>query len=94
LTNDREALRGELEAIADRLEEWQTTYDVQPPGELKATLADDRPADAIHERRQALRRRETSRRSRDTIRTALQLYDDVESLTDDVPETVRSDATE
>jgi hypothetical protein len=51
LGNDREELRGELEAIADRIEEWQTTYDVQSPAELEATLADDCPADEIRERR-------------------------------------------
>lgn len=93
LTNDREELRDELEAIADRIEEWKTTYDVQSPEELEATLADDRPADETRERHRVLRRWENSRRSRDTIRTALQLYDDVESLTDDVPGNVRLEGT-
>lgn len=93
LTNDREELRGELEAIADRIEDWKATYDVESPGELEATLADDRPADEIRERHRVLRRWENSRRSRDTIRTALQLYDDVESLTDDVPAGVGLEGT-
>jgi len=89
LTNDREELRGELEAIADRIEAWQTEYDVQSPEELEATLADDLPANEIRDRRQALRRWENSLRLRDTIQTALQLYDDIQSLTDDVPDNVR-----
>lgn len=89
LTNDREGLRAELEAIAERIEDWQATYGVDSPDELEATLADDLPADDVTERRQALRRWEQSVRSRETIRTALQLYDDVQSLTDDVPANVR-----
>ena len=85
LTNDREELRGELEAIADRIEEWQTAYGVESPDELEATLADDHSPEEIRERRRALRRWENSRQSRDIVRTALRLYDDIESLTDGVP---------
>ncbi len=89
LTNDRAELRGELEAIADRIEDWKTTYEVDSPEDLEATLGDDLPADEIRARRQALRRWENSLRSRDTIQTALQLYDDIQSLTDDVPANIR-----
>lgn len=89
LTNDREELRAELEAIAERIEGWKTTYDVDSPNELEATLAEDRPVDEVMERRQALRRWENSIRSRETIQTALQLYENVQSLTDDVPANVR-----
>lgn len=89
LTNEREELRGELEAIATRIEEWKTTYGVDSPEDLEATLAEDLPVDEISDRRQALRRWENSLRSRDTIQTALQLYGDVQSLTDDVPDTIR-----
>ena len=89
LTNDNEEPRGELEAIADRIEEWKTTYDVDSLERLATTLADDLPADEISERRQALRRWENSLRSRDTIQTALHLYDDIQSLTDGVPDNLR-----
>lgn len=89
LENDREELRAELEAIADRIEDWKTTYEVSSPEALEETLADDLPAEEIRERRQALRRWENSVRSRDTIQTALHLYDDIQSLTDDVPANVR-----
>lgn len=88
LGNDREELRGELEAIADRIGEWRARYDVTSPEELEATLAEDLPPEEIRERRAALRRWETSRRSRETIRTALDLYDDVQSLGDHVPGSV------
>jgi DNA-binding transcriptional ArsR family regulator len=89
LTNDREELRGELEAIADRIEDWKATYEVSSPEELEGTLADDLPADEIRDRRQTLRRWENSIRSRDTIRSALRLYDDIQHLTDDVPANIR-----
>lgn len=89
LTNDRAELRGELEAIADRIDDWKTTYGVGSPADLEATLADDLSADEIRDRRQALRRWENSLYSRDTIRTALQLYDDIQDLTDDIPADVR-----
>lgn len=93
LTNDKEELRDELAAIADRIEEWKTTYDVSAPEDLEATLADDRSPEEIRERRQALRRWENGLRSRETIRTALRLYDDVQSLSDDVPGNVRVGST-
>ena len=89
LDNERTELRGELEAIAERVEEWQQRYGVDSPEELEATLADDRPAEEIRERRQVLRRWETSQRSRELIRAALTLYDDVKSLGEGVPEDVR-----
>lgn len=85
LTNDKEELRGELEAIAERIEDWKTTYEVTSTEELEATLADDLDPDEIRERRRVLRRWENSQRSRETIRTALRLYDDVEALRNDVP---------
>lgn len=89
LGNDKEELRGELEAIATRIEEWQATYDVDSPDALEATLADDFSATEISRRRRVLRRWETSLHSRDAIQAALRLYDDVQSLTDGVPDNIR-----
>lgn len=85
LTNDREELRGELEAIAERIEEWKNTYDVASPEELEASLAHDLSPEEVRERRRALRQWENGLRSRETIRTALSLYDAVESLRSGVP---------
>jgi hypothetical protein len=93
LTNERADLRAELEAIAERIETWQTTYEVDSPDELEASLADELSRDEIADRRRALRRWETAVRSRETIRTALRLYDDIRSLTDDVPAEVRLEGT-
>ena len=89
LTNEREELRAELEVIATRIDEWKTTYDVDSPAELESTLADDLPTDEIKERRQVLRRWENSHRSRQSIKRALQLYGDIQDLTDEIPTSVR-----
>lgn len=93
LENDKEELRGELEAIADRIDDWRTTYEVTSPEDLEETLAEDLPPDAVRERRQVLRRWENSVRSRELITTALRLYDDVQSLRDGVTEAVRLEGT-
>lgn len=93
LTNDKEALRGELESIAERIEEWKTTYDVTSTEELEATLAEDLDLAEIRDRRRVLRRWENSQRSRETIETALRLYDDVQSLRNDVPGNPRVEGT-
>ena len=89
LTNEREELRAELEVIATRIDEWKTTYDADSPAELESTLADDLPTDEIKERRQVLRRWENSHRSRQSIKRALQLYSDIQELTDEIPTSVR-----
>jgi DNA-binding transcriptional ArsR family regulator len=82
LENERSELRAELEAIAERVDDWKQQYGVESPEELEATLADELPADEVSDRRRVLRRWEQSQRSRDLIRKALALYDDVQSLGD------------
>ena len=93
LTNDKSELRDELEAIASRINGWKTTYDVDSPAELEATLAQDLPSNEISDRRHTLRRWENSRRSRKTIQTALQIYDDIQTLTNEIPANVRLEGT-
>ena len=85
LTNDQEELRGELEAIAERIDDWRATYNVDSIGDLEATLAEDLPPEEIRDRRRVLRRWENSYSSRKTIKAALALYDNVRSLTENVP---------
>lgn len=93
LTNGRDELRDELTGIADRIDDWKTAYDVASSEELEASLADDLPPEEIRERRRVLRRWENSIRSRETIRNALRLYDDVQSLSDDTPSDLRVEGT-
>lgn len=79
--NDKDALRGELEAIADETEAWQAEYGVVSLDELEASLGDDDlSADEIRERRDVARRWEESQQYRDLFTTALSLYDDVMAL--------------
>ena len=80
LDNSRSDLRAELEAIAERVDEWKTEYDVESIDDLETSLADDREPEDVGDRRRVLRRWENSLRTRRTIQTALTLYDDVESL--------------
>ncbi|WP_247729389.1 winged helix-turn-helix domain-containing protein [Halovivax limisalsi] len=86
LTNDRESLRGELEAIADRIDRWKREYGVDSRDELEQSLAGDLDAEAIRDRRRVIRRWETSERTRETIASALSIYDDVTTLTDELPD--------
>lgn len=86
LTNDRESLRGELEAIADRIDSWKREYDVDSRDELEQSLAGDLAPEAVRDRRRVIRRWETSERTRETVAAALSIYDDVTTLTDEIPE--------
>jgi len=86
LDNEREDLRAELEDIAKRIDVWRQEYGIDSPAELEATLAEDRPADEVRERRRVLRRWEHSQRSRDLLRKALALYEDVRSLGEGRPD--------
>jgi DNA-binding transcriptional ArsR family regulator len=94
LENERSELRAELEAIAERTDDWKQQYGVESPAELEATLADERPVDEISERRRALRRWEQSQRSRNLIRKALALYEDVRSLGDGTSESAQQSVEE
>lgn len=87
LEHSKTELRGELTAIAERIDEWKQRYDVDSPDELEATLATDLSAEAVRERQRALRQWEDSLESRERIRRALELYDDITSLTKEVPGT-------
>lgn len=84
LENSKRDLRDELERISERIAEWKAEYNVDTPAELEATLAEDRDPDEVRDRRRALRHWEQSLESRDAIRTALELYDDVSDLANDV----------
>ncbi|AGB16864.1 hypothetical protein Halru_2278 [Halovivax ruber XH-70] len=86
LTYDRESLRGELEAIADRIDSWKREYDVDSRDELEQSLAGDLDPEAVRDRRRVIRRWETSERTRETVAAALAIYDDVTTLTDEIPE--------
>lgn len=87
LEHSKTELREELTAIADRIDEWKERYDVDSPDGLERSLATDLSGDDARERQRVLRKWENSLESRDRIRRALELYDDITHLSREVPGT-------
>jgi len=78
--NTREELRSELAAIAEEIEEWQATYDVETWEELEQSLANAAlTSDELYERRDVITRWEENLEDRRLIKHALALYSDVEA---------------
>ncbi|GGL44181.1 hypothetical protein GCM10009037_29510 [Halarchaeum grantii] len=50
--HSREELTSALESMRTTITDWQTTYGVETPGELRASIADLDDADEIEERRE------------------------------------------
>ncbi|AFK20821.1 hypothetical protein E6P09_18775 (plasmid) [Haloferax mediterranei ATCC 33500] len=78
--NTREELRNELVAIAEEIEEWQATYDVETWEDFEQSLADgDLASGELRERRDVIGRWEEYQEDRRLIKHALALYSDVEA---------------
>ena len=76
----REELQNELAAIAEEIEEWRETYDVETWEELEQSLADDGLSSAeIRDRRDIVRFWQENEEDRQLIKHALELYSDVEA---------------
>lgn len=81
LENDKDELRGELEAIASEIEGWESEFGVDSLEELEASLGEESlPADEVQDRRRVARQWEENQQYRTLFTTALRLYDDVMSL--------------
>ena len=89
LEHSKSELREELTSIAERTDEWKERYDVDSPAGLEASLATDLSGAAVRERQRVLRQWENSLESRDRIRRALELYDDITALSNEVPGTAK-----
>lgn len=89
LDHTKRELREELTSLAERIDVWKERYEVESPEELEASLAMDLPGEDVRERQRALRQWENSLESRDRIRRALELYDDITTLSKEVPGTVQ-----
>ncbi|TKR28404.1 hypothetical protein DM868_03150 [Natronomonas salsuginis] len=50
--HDRESLTDALESMRNKITEWNATYDVETPGELRGSIADLEGADEIARRRE------------------------------------------
>ncbi len=78
--NTREELHDELAAIAEEIEEWQATYDVETWEELEQSLGDGDLASAeLRERRDVIPFWRENEEDRRLIKHALRLYSDVEA---------------
>lgn len=76
----REELRSELAAIAEEIEEWQSTYEIETWEELEGTLASSELSSAeIRERRDIIAFWQENEQDRQLIKHALELYSDVET---------------
>jgi len=78
-------LREELATIAEEIESWQTTYDVETREALERSLATGDLASAeIRARRDVIRRWQEAEEDRRLIGHALELYDDIEAARDEM----------
>ena len=78
--NAREELQSELAAIAEEIEGWQDTYNVETWEELEQSLADGEVSSAeIRERREIIAFWRANEEDRQLIKHALELYSDVET---------------
>jgi hypothetical protein len=76
----REQLQTELTAIAEEIEDWRETYDVETWEELEGSLADGAlSSEEIRERRDVVRDWQANEEDRRLIGHALELYSDVEA---------------
>ncbi|MFB6194200.1 MAG: hypothetical protein ABEI75_03970 [Halobaculum sp.] len=73
-THDREELTDRAESMRARIDEWQEAYDVDRPGELRATVADCEPEEAERRREVAAEWEHVADRL-PVVRAALSEYD-------------------
>jgi len=71
----REELTSALESMRSEITEWKTAYDVETPGELRATIADLDDPDEITARREAATEWEHLADRIPIVRAALNEYD-------------------
>ncbi|WP_229774147.1 DUF7342 family protein [Halocalculus aciditolerans] len=73
--HDREALTSALESMREKITEWQVSYDVETPGELRASIADLDDAEEIETRRETAAEWEHLDERIPVVRAALTEYD-------------------
>jgi hypothetical protein len=82
--HDREALSDALASMRDRIADWQQTYDVESPGELRASIAEVDDPDETEQRREIASEWEHLNTRLPMVQAALREYDWV-SKRDAVP---------
>jgi len=73
--HDREELTSTLESMRTQIAEWKTSYDVETPGELRASIADLDDPDEMAERREIASGWEQFADRTPVVRAALDEYD-------------------
>src|SRR6056297_1654486 len=73
--HDREALTTSLESMRTKITDWKATYDVETPGELRASIADLDNPEEIEERREVASEWEHLKERIPVVRAALNEYD-------------------
>lgn len=73
--HDREELTDSLAEMRTKIDEWQTTYDIDSPAALRASLADCDDAEEVTTRREVASEWEHLADRVTVVRTALAEYD-------------------
>lgn len=73
--HDRESLTSSLASIRSSIADWKAEFDVETPGELRATIADLDAIDEIDRRRDVASEWEHLADRQPVVRAALQEYD-------------------
>jgi predicted transcriptional regulator len=73
--HDREELTATLESMRTKISDWKETYDVETPGELRASIADLDALDEIEKRREVASEWEHLADRIPVVRAALNEYD-------------------
>lgn len=73
--HDREELTSALEEMRAKITDWQSTYDVETPGELRASIADVSDAEESQRRREIANEWEHLADRIPVVRAALTEYD-------------------
>lgn len=73
--HDREELTSALESMRTTISDWKTSYDVETPGELRASIADLDDTDEIDARRESASEWEHLESRIPVVRAALNEYD-------------------
>lgn len=73
--HDREELTSALKSMRTKIADWKATYDVETPGELRASIADLNVPEEIEERREVASEWEHLKERIPVVRAALNEYD-------------------
>jgi hypothetical protein len=73
--HDRDELTTALESMRTQITEWKTSYDVETPGELRASIADLEDTDEMEDRREIASEWEHLADRLPVVRAALNEYD-------------------